>query len=467
MLLSIAVTFLSLTHLHALHASRTCASSTPPSAAPREPSLDAMRALLPDEETFESFFDSHFARLHLHIAHSNRGERADWLRLYRTFAIHHDVTSLLSTNVSHTGKGALQMIHDVDLVRVKHVDNSQYSLRQFVQTLFPDRNTYANTVDISRVRTLVSEGFEFRMHHMHTHTCPFATFVRSLTSFWALPVSASLHYTPQSTGMQSRNPAPELLADDTFVVCLDGSMSVTMLPEFYAHADPHHRANQELLNSLLEKKWGHKRLRMDEGDVLYVPRGYGFDARTDDSHALVLHIKIPTHGMTARHGLLAAIEAGRKGRGTAPVDELLPGEKNLTYGHFLTRAIEIAAEFTHDMRRYIPVEGQVVEYLDEVGVTATGVVSDVMERFITAGSALWEPVTQVLAEGEEETLHEWASGLTEGGESWKRGREGFKRCVEWIGEEGSVEEGVMELGFAAVKRLQGEWWELLGGEKCK
>lgn len=148
------------------------------------------------------------------------------------------------------------------------------------------------STDVGKVLRDMEEGATLRVAHIEHYLPSVARFCRGLEGVIHAPLRANLYITPPF----SQGFAPHYDLDDIFVVQVAGQK------QWYWHAA---YSDQALLPNA-DMPFDSKRHRstaepipllLNTGDVLYLPRGFMHEARTDDS--LSIHVTFAVVGMKA------------------------------------------------------------------------------------------------------------------------------------------------------------------------
>lgn len=183
--------------------------------------------------------------------------------------------------------------------------------------------------------------------------------------------------------------------------------------------------------------------------------------------ALYVEFAIGTHVHATRDGILAAVAALQLAEN--PLEEVL-GEGTDEAGHFstwrefLSVSVNIAAEFTPQLRKFLPLGMEIGAVMEEaVGEGVADSVVEQMRRFVVAADeSLFGPVVEVLADAElgnslravaSEDVILWARGIAEGSglEGWglerrERAERMFRFCVAAVAKSpSSVHDGISGL----------------------
>lgn len=416
-LLSLALLLLHLPHAAtALNEFRTCPSSNIP-PPPHSPQPSAMRLLLNDLPTYKTFFSTHFQRTHLHISHSNRLNRPRWMRMYRTLLGNKRIETLLSHNVSAKHPGTLRLHHDITLQKPSEIYPNICTMKHLSH--IPRTASTSKYIHLSDLHSLFKNSFTISLLHMSYRTRNIATFTSSLRTFWRVPTTATLNFAPQ-TPPTITHPCPVILPSHTFLVLLDGTHNVTIYPHLFPHPFPQHVHAESVLRAAHNRLPQPIRITLHEGDVLYLPAGHGIDVRTITPISLYITFDVHTHFSTVLHAVRALLPRGQ------------PTKKGL-----LRLAADVAAEFTPQLREFLPAHGGASRAM---GVHVAHGVREHAVRFLAAAEkALFDAVLGVVSGGEGEVA-KWARAL---GKRERRRAEG--RFVEDVME--------VDVGIHAVRRV--------------
>lgn len=429
---------------------------------------DVVELLLGDDEGLITFFEDHFGRAAYMVSDSSRDNRLDWVKSHRRFLQNEDLDSLIRNNASSSADGGpLSLGRDVDLFRIAEEELGFWG-RVRIGSFFPQSqeselavksdaspsNATAPlpilSVDHGKVHQAFADGFEVVVYNMEVRSPEVHRLVEALATYWMVPVSASLHFLPNRLNM-IRNAAPVFYAEDLFVVQLDGEQTVALYKDAVRSPSPADVANDEMRaevgKNLETVKPDVKALK--EGDVLYVPRGYALDWRTDKQISLHILLRLETYECSVYQALVATIVHAEQLSVDVENPLLFPlngsGGK-LTLADFVREAARLSAEVTPEMQVYTPVSKHVSAVMDEAEVDRIEIVlSRNVEHFVTAAKkALFQPTLEVLADSHEKdskgtpndtpTIAEWAHGIQSRGSSREvKGFEGmFQKCLDFI-----------------------------------
>lgn len=457
-----------------------CTSFPPTSSPPASPPPSSLPDLLGGLDAVNDFFATTFERAHQHVRESSREDRRDWQQIYRRFVPLNDVDALLLRNASATRPGRPLALHeDVDLLRPGLSENGVWT-RQIVNTLFPSaKGTARSAVDMASVHQAFRDGFEVVLHVMHHRSRALADLVDGLSAFWLVEVTSSLHLSPPRASKDTAKHAPQLYAADVFLIQLDGQQTVRLFPELFPYPAARHVADpdvQAAVQDALQEHKGPDTLVMVPGDVVYVPRGTGVDTVPTGPLSLHVALEIATHTSSLDNGIRAALDAVREPMPDNPLYALLESDTALP-GHaaawidLLRAAVRVAAEFTPQLRRFLPLGAAVSEAIEDAdGASVPELVAEQVQRFAAAAEdALFAPVIEVLAErgdAEErvrlvasEDVISWAKRILSEAESGEEGQDPmrlaertFKVCVKALAESRQAPfDGVTSLQLEALE----------------
>lgn len=383
---------------------------------------NVMTDLLGGEDNVADFFESHFEYKPFHVDDSARHNRKAWMKSYRRFVRDEDVDALILKNSSAINPlGPLQIGHDIDLLRIADVGGGVWG-RQRLASLFSPQEPPNLSVELAKVHTAFKEdGFEFVMHRMESRSVAVRSYVDRLRDFWMVDASARLCFIPSNTAKVPRR-APVYFADDIFIVQLDGELTVHLYKDHFPYPSRHHetdfQARQSAYIALGKRHPKHEEpldIKLDEGDTLYVPRGFGMDARTNVQISLHMIFAVATHSMTIKDGILAALNSipGEDAYGqTTPLDSALSEDENeaggkSTWLDLLQTAVHVASEFTPDLRRFLHVGSAVGSAVEDIGgLSAPKIIEEQVRRFSKAAQeAMFEPMLELLEEDDPNLIH--------------------------------------------------------------
>lgn len=394
---------------------------------------NAMNAMLGSTDEVESFFDLAFERTHLHLSHSKRVNRYAWMQYYRRFLPAMDIDLILSYNISAINSTSpLLPQHDVDILRVAE---RAPGIHAWLPVSVPTQ--------LDSLRSAVRDGGVLQLHHMSSRSRQVTYFSDALRAFWAVPVSANLAFYPPRT-VAEPSPAPALLASDVFMIVIEGNAVITLFENYFAYPCEHHIESVHVHRAATKNLKGRNVINVDEGDVLYIPRGTAFDVRTIDSFAIVLCFEIHTEQRLVFHGLLRAVNIAQRMSDILNV-EISPNKiekgiegSSLLWSDILTTSVKIAAEFTLSMRRHLPVTGNILNIMNKIGVNGESILQDSIGRFVRAARyALFEPMLEVLSGDDDNEgamapmeIISWARNLQNNKNDFSRAKTTFEMCLQ-------------------------------------
>ena len=451
-LLILFLTSASALHHHPLSPIQKCGQfpKPTPQTSPR-PLPDALLYFLSDTENIENFFESHFEQYPLHIDDSTRPDRLQWMSVYRRILPREDIDKLLQHNASLTASSSLQLGVDVDLQRLQSL-NSHTWYRPRLATLFSGSNPPNKAIDLDRIHSAFRDGFELIVHGLEYRSRTTSTLIDSLQAFFAVNVTSNLHMLPPKTRSLTTQPAIEVSASDRFLVILDGEVDANVHPEAFPLPNKIHEEDENVLNVARvasQESKGKKVFKLDEGDVLYVPRGAGLDVRTYEGIAMMAEFSIATHEIDLTRGVLTAVEVSRATMEDCPLDEYVEGtDDEVVWVDIVNLAIRIASEFMPQMRRHLPIATAAADAVESAtGENTIDMVKECLGRFGKAAvEALFGPMLEVLVTEEKagaiagDKIVSWAKRLvTEKGNDKdekqklrKRTNDMFKVCIDWV-----------------------------------
>lgn len=448
--------------------------------------------LLGDEGRMTAFFEDHFGRTHFLLEDSLRNDRVEWMRAHRQFVRHEDVDSILAKNASaEFADHPLQLGRDIDMLRIAQEPLGNWG-RVKIASFYPScfnsdsavddggscKNETSNseghckecqthpilTVDHTKVHDAFTDGFELVVRKMEFRSQLVHEVVESLSSCWMIPVSASLHFMPNKLN-RIQVTAPTFRADDVFLVQLDGEQIVHIYPDAVESPSAAHVTNDEMRTEIANSLQGahHRTLVLKEGDVLYIPRGYAFDSRTDRQISLHITFALETHSSTMADGIRSVIETFERKPTGIENPLLLPLTGSIansrpvpTYGDFLRMAVTVGEQVTPDLRKFLHKSTFLTRAFDEADVrSAESELERALGRFVEAAyQSLFKPLLEELengstfwvgrkwgesAETKEVRMGQWAKEVLEGGKrSYEMEESMFRRCLEFIQEGGEA-----------------------------
>lgn len=405
-LLILAVALICLSKLQAQGLDFSLQKCDIPCAAPlqeAQPPFEAMRAIFASDSSIEEFFSYNFERSFFHIPHSIRSDRSAWMQHYRRFLPSADLDLILSHNASFTDSRAALALHDdLDVFRIA---KSQSNVHTWTALYVKPH--------LDSLRAAVRDGAVLHLYHMSSRSNQIARFEDALRHFWTVPVSSTLSFHPPATDMQPE-PAPSIFAGDQLIVIIHGNATANLYTDYFPFPSSHHIENPSIQKASYESKAKPKSIDIDEGDVLYVPRGTAVDIRTKDSLALIVTFEIHTHQRMLFHGVLRTVDLiHRKSNllSTAISKTLTRRNANkydtntkvATWSDVVKTAVNMAAEFTPAMRRFLPVSGNVLRAMEDSGMdVGAQAIQDTVGRFSRAATnALFNPMLEILVSDDE------------------------------------------------------------------
>lgn len=443
-LLASVLTFLVFTPLICLadivrHPSSRCtANPSLTSSKPRMRLPPAMSLLLHDEDTYETFFSYNFEHHSMHVDDSYRSDRSKWMKIHRRFIPNHDIDKLLNASSQLL---PFTIPSDVELTRY----NSEKFAREYLAS--------GKAPALPALKSYFKNGFELVLNRMHLRSSGVARFVDALSSFWHVRVESSLHFCPPSQLMKPLSDplAATLQAGETFVVVLDGELAA------YVHEDVQSFPLADEIaadaHSILSRvsNPSPRTFALDEGDMLYVPRGSAFNIIARSTPALYIRFHVRTDQLPASSVLQSISHAAQK-RSEGPLDQF--AAPKLPWTDVVSCAIRLAHELIPPLRRFLPLSGGVNEALEDAGKpTGQEVAIDVLQKFVIAAvDALFDPFIEAVAQKEievDDALFSWASDLFTRKDSsvmYGQAKEMFKLCVDWLGRQSDApNDGVSQL----------------------
>ncbi|PXF45406.1 hypothetical protein BWQ96_04821 [Gracilariopsis chorda] len=406
-----------------------------------------MNLLLHDEDTYETFFSYNFEHHSMHVDDSYRSDRSKWMKIHRRFIPNHDIDKLLNTSSQML---PFSISADVQLTRF----NSGKFVREY---LAPGKAPALPTL-----QSYFKEGFELILNRMHLRSSGVARFADSLSSFWHVRVESSLHFCPPSSSMKhSSDPlAATLRAGETFVVVLDDELAA------YVHEDVQSFPLLDDLatdaHSILSRvrNPSPRTFALDEGDMLYVPRGSAFNIVARNTPALYISFHVRTDELPASSVLQSISRAAQK-RSEGPLDQFATPQ--LPWTDVVSCTIRLAHELISPLRRFLPLSGGISEALEDAGKpTGQEVAVDVLQKFVVAAvDALFDPFIEAVAQKEidvDDALFSWANDLfirKESSVTYGQAKEMFKLCMDWLGRQSDApNDGVSQLILTWFSELE-------------
>ncbi|CAN8064324.1 unnamed protein product [Agarophyton chilense] len=384
-----------------------------------------MQMLLNDEDTFETFFSHNFERYALHVDDSYRSNRVAWMHMHRRFILNHDIDNLLNTS---SQVSSLSIPTDLELTR--------YNSSTFVLETFPP----GNAPHLTTLQNAFRDGFELVLHRMQMRSAAIARFADSMSAFWHVSVEASLHFCPPSPPTKHvRDPrAATLRSGDLFIVVLDGEMVASVHEA--AHEFPLSSETGLNSHSILAslQNPSPRTISLDEGDVLYVPRGSAFHIEGRNSPALYLAFHVRTDEVSATMVLRSMLAAAQK-RSEGPLDRFAAPQ--LEWSEIVDRSMSVAHDLIPPMRRFFPLSGAIIDAFEDAGKpVGQEVAVSVLQKFVvSAVNAFFDPFIEVIKDGDvavDESLLKWAKSISRQNQqsaSYRQAREMFKLCLDWFG----------------------------------
>jgi hypothetical protein len=478
-----------------------------------------MYQLLAGPDNLAPFFETSFSQSPHLVLDSSRPDRASWTRKHRTFLRHENVDALLAANASSLG-GPLRLGHDVLLLRIAR-EHAGFWGRSRIASFYPgadDADRAAayqadasapnggagviaphgaaggpDVVDHQKVHDAFADGFELVVRSMQVRSPAVHELTDALATFWMVPVTADLHFMPNEL-RKLRNAAPVFSAEDLFIVQLDGEQTVYVYADAVEAPTARHAADDDVRARVAGDLDGVEpaaTFKLVEGDVLYIPRGYAFDARTAKKISLHLTVHVETHKCTAADAVVALIDtiarsddtvdnplraALASGTVAAESSSTLPP----TYADLLREAVRVSSELAPELRSYFHASEPVAEAVDEAdGATPEAALIRHADMFTTAADeALFDPLMQYLSDDAVDgggQLGEWARSLRKGQDAdvgFDKASRMFQRCLlhlrkhgksavtdarermisEHVSKQGNVRPGIISKTEAALVR---------------
>ncbi|KAI0567269.1 hypothetical protein FGB62_3g237 [Gracilaria domingensis] len=370
-----------------------------------------------------------------------------WMRMHRRFIPNHDIDNLLNTT---SQAFSLTIPTDLQLTRY----NSSTSLHEH----FPPGSAPV----LPTLQRSFRDGFELVLHGMQDRSPTIARFADSLSAFWHVSVEASLHFCPPTSSTKhAKHPrAATLRNGDLFVVVLDGELVANVHEAVHEFPLPSETGyNSHSILSSLENS-SPKSISLDEGDVLYVPRGSASCVVARNSAALYLAFHIRTDEVPATMALRAMLMAAQK-RSDGPLGKFAASQ--LYWSDIVDYAIRVAHDVVPPLRRFFPLSGPIIEALEDAGKpVGQEMAIDVLQKFvISAVNAFFDPFIEAISEGEvnvEDSLLRWArqvSSEKRESASYRQAKEMFKVCVDWLGRQNDApNDGVSQLTLEWMTQLK-------------
>lgn len=458
-----------------------CTAFPPTTTAPPSPSHTSLSDLLGGLDSLDDFFATTFERTHLHIRETKREDRTAWQQLYRRFIPLNDVDALLLRNLSVSlPHSPLRLHHDLELVRPAQDEHRMWT-RQHIDTLFPHAKGDSRfAIDLPGVHRAFRDGFELILKHVHHRSEKLANLVDGLAHFWLVDVTASLHLAPPRPSKKPAYHVPQVFAEDVFLVQLDGEQQVHVFEHLFPYPAPRHIDHPDVQAAVRDALKSHGTpvtIVLEPGDMLYVPRGTAIDTVPMNPLSLHVSINIATHTSTVDRGIRAVFDAVRDPFPDNPLyaqvetNPSKPGY-DAVWIDLLHAAVNVAAEFTPQLRRFLPLGPAVSEAIEDAGSSSvTDLVDEQVRRFTAAASdALFGPLIEVLTENDEseESLRLvastsvilWARNLVkesenteEGSNAMRRAERMFKLCVQTVAESSQAPfDGLASLQLEVLER---------------
>jgi Cupin superfamily protein len=426
----------------------------------RDANRNLVELLLGNEDGVDTFFEDHFGIKHFLVDDSMRENRFEWMSSHRRFLRNEDVDALLKMNSSarHDGQ-PLRLGEDVDLFRIaKEGDGfwgrsrlaSFYTKAETERAFDGSEMEPIGYVDYDKVHQAFTDGFEIVVYNMQYRSPEIHKLADALSQYWMVPVSAALHFVPPRLN-QIKDRAPVFYAEDMFIVQLDGEQSVALFKDTIRGPSPDDLLQSKMRAAVAENLEGAtpEERTLKEGDVLYVPRGYALDWRTDQKISLHVALRLETHRCSVMDGILAAIDQGEK----LSVDEenpllflLNPEDHTTTFADVLRVSARVAADVTAEMQAYVAVGRQIAAAMEDADSDKPEIVlRRHIDSFVEAGQeALFRPVIEALseqyakltepAEGMQGAVAAWAHELHTSGSAAETGKieAMFKKCLLFL-----------------------------------
>lgn len=469
---------------------RLCSSSPSSSLGAAE----SVRFLLGGEDQVNTFFENHFGKESLVVKDSSRDDRRTWMETHRRFLQNENIDGLLSANASAFDPDQpLLLGRDVDILRISKEAEGFWGPAR-IASFFPSEENSKReepvlknadralgtdqgegtpgvdrrrVVDHSKVHEAFKDGFEIVFYNMEAKSRQVHLLSERLSSFWMVPVTASLHFMPAKTN-QVDEKAPVFHASDVFIVQLDGEQHASLYPGAFEAPFLEHTLSSDIRADVVRDLDTTKaeNVTIAEGDMLYVPRGYAVDMRTSRKISLYLKLSVETHACVILDGLSEAIS-------TAEEFEAETGEENplrsnifdnlravdaqpaqraneldsdfdvkITFGELLRVAARATAQMNPKMREYYPIGEYISAAMEEADAeSAHATLLRNLDSFIEAGKqALFNPLIDFLASDATSSnvpqgIATWAKRLSAASpESLAplRSEDTFQRCLKYI-----------------------------------
>lgn len=440
-----------------------------------EQAEEAMNLLLGGEDAVAEFLETAFERTPFQINDSSRADRPTWIRTYRGFVPNEDVDEIIRKNSSTANPGTpLLLGQDLDMLRVGREEPGFWGRNKIASfadsghgyrsepdlgsenvsgASDPDNpDDLTRLVDHIKVHQAFGDGFEIAIYNLQDRILYVHDFIDRLAWFWKVPARATLHFAPTKTA-RIREKAPLFMAEDQFIVVLDGKLRANVYKGILSAPFPEHvedaALRAEMSSAIQDDEPDAYDLK--EGDVLYIPRGYAADCRTREQIALYVTLELETYRMSYREALLHVVDRLQQRRlSSNPLRDSVEdsasnsnSNSKISYGDLVRVAIHVASQFTDDMRMFYPGEMNVgaSRYLPE-GDVPDQHLSRRLDMFGKAAEeALFGPLVETLAEGDEhlqalgsQHLTEWAVRISrpDNGHFFDRAERMFHRCLRFL-----------------------------------
>jgi ribosomal protein L16 Arg81 hydroxylase len=215
--------------------------------------------LQPDE-----FFDKHWERTPVHIAAQDRSR-----------------FSLFSRTEMDRILAAYGRLASSE-IRLLRYDNNREEII--------DVGAERRSVDLDRIFAAYCDGYTINLNDVHSRHVPIRELANSISDTFGCMVNVNAYLTPaQSQGFTLHFDAHSVL-----ILQIEGAKTWRIYPPRFPYPTPTHKPPHSLLRDLPGGPFSS--MLLEPGDVLYVPRGFGHEASTDEG--LSLHLTVGIHDFT-------------------------------------------------------------------------------------------------------------------------------------------------------------------------
>lgn len=320
--------------------------------------------------------------------------------MYRRFLPHNDIDRLLAYNTSAQSHAPLTLHTDLDLVRPNYPEDD------VIHILLPNA-TNPYVIDMPSLHSAFRDGFALRVYHMEKRTRVLADLVEGLRNYWMVDVNA--HIEMDAKG-RSNKAQIRCYANDLYLIQLESSQTVVIYQDLFSFPAQRHLNDHTIIQTTREEALRAKKstIHLEEGDLLYIPRGWGFRLQPKDVVSLHVMLNVATWQSSMADAIISTIRAVRDPHQENPLDISLQTRGGIEYdadwADVLESAIAVAAELIPSLRRFVPVGVGVEEDMEEVDHedVIANVAEEVRKFAEAAGTEMLKPIIEILVEEEEQ-----------------------------------------------------------------